>query len=150
MADGTRGQIYFEDVEEGAAIPTVEKTPSNTLLFLYSAVTWNPQRIHFDRDFTLQEGYREVIVHGPLRGAFLSQLMTEWIGEGGSLKKMSYANRDIAYVNELLACKGTVTKKWIENGTGYVECDIWLENGQGKVLTPGQATVTLPLRNAAG
>ena len=95
MADRTHGQIYFEDVEEGAAIPTLEKTPSNTLLFLYSAVTWNPQRIHFDRDFTLQEGYREVIVHGPLRGAFLSQLMTEWIGEGGTLKKMSYANRDL-------------------------------------------------------
>ena len=75
--------------------------------------------------------------------------MTNWIGEGGTLKKMSYANRDIAYVNELLACKGTVTRKWIENGLGHVECDIWVENGHGKVLTPGRATVTLPLRNPA-
>ena len=92
MADRTHGQIYFEDVEEGAAIPTLEKTPSNTLLFLYSAVTWNPQRIHFDRDFTLQEGYREVIVHGPLRGAFLSQLMTEWIGEGFGSRRGHHAS----------------------------------------------------------
>ena len=92
MPNSINGQIYFEDVAEGAVIPPLEKTPSNTLLFLYSAVTWNPQRIHFDRDFTLQEGYREVIVHGPLRGAFLSQLMVEWIGEGGTLKKMAYAN----------------------------------------------------------
>lgn len=149
MAAVANPQLYFEDVEEGSALPSLEKTPSNTLLFLYSAVTWNPQRIHFDRDFTLQEGYREVVVHGPLRGAFLSQLMTNWIGEGGTLKKMSYANRDIAYVNELLACKGTVTRKWIENGLGHVECDIWVENGHGKVLTPGRATVTLPLRNPA-
>ena len=33
-------QIFFEDVEVGSSIPTLVKTPSNTLLFLYSAATW--------------------------------------------------------------------------------------------------------------
>ncbi len=141
------GQVYFEDVEVGMAVPPLHKTPSNTLLFLYSAITWNPQRIHYDKDYTLTEGYRDVIVHGPLRGAFLSQLLTRWAGDGGLLKKLSYANRDIAYVNEPLACKGTVTRKWLEDGKGYVECEIWVENGQGAKLTPGQATVILPLRS---
>ena len=45
-------QLYFEDVTEGMTLPSLEKTPSNTLLFLYSSITWNPQRIHFDKDFT--------------------------------------------------------------------------------------------------
>jgi len=138
------GQIYFEDVESGMALPSLRKTPSNTLLFLYSAITWNPQRIHFDKDFTLAEGYKEIVVHGPLRGAFLSQLLTGWIGEEGVLKKMSYANRDIAYVNEPLVCKGTVIRKWVEDRKGYVECEIWVENGQGAKLTPGNAIVILP------
>jgi len=129
------------------AVPPLHKTPSNTLLFLYSAITWNPQRIHYDKDYTLTEGYRDVIVHGPLRGAFLSQLLTRWAGDGGLLKKLSYANRDIAYVNEPLVCKGTVTRKWLEDGKGYVECEIWVENGQGAKLTPGQATVILPLKS---
>jgi hydroxyacyl-ACP dehydratase HTD2-like protein with hotdog domain len=142
------GQVYFEDVSVGMNLPPVTKTPSNTLLFLYSAVTWNPQRIHFDKDYTLTEGYRDVIVHGPLRGAFLSQLVTRWIGELGTLKKMSYANRDIAYVNEPLTCKGTVTRAWVEDEKGYVECDIWVENAQGTQLTPGQATVVLPRKRA--
>ena len=141
------GQLYFEDVEVGMAVPPLRKTPSNTLLFLYSAVTWNPQRIHYDKEYTLREGYRDVIVHGPLRGAFLCQLMTNWIGEGGTLKKLAYANRDIAYVDEPLVCKGTVTRKWIENGTGYVECEIWVENEHGARLTPGSATVLLPRKN---
>ena len=123
------------------------KTPSNTLLFLYSAITWNPQRIHFDKDYTLTEGYRDVIVHGPLRGAFLSQLMTHWIGEAGTLKKLSYANRDIAYVNEPLICKGTVTRTWIADEKGYVECEIWAENAQGAKLTLGNATVILPRKS---
>lgn len=142
------GQLYFEDVEIGMALPPLQKTPSNTLLFLYSAVTWNPQRIHYDKDYTLTEGYRDVIVHGPLRGAFLSQLMTRWIGDGGTLKKLSYTNRDIAYVNEPLVCKGTVTRKWIADGAGYVECEIWVENAHGTRLTPGSAVVRLPTKES--
>lgn len=145
-------QLYFEDVAEGMPLPSLEKTPSNTLLFLYSSITWNPQRIHFDKDYTQGEGYRDIVVHGPLRGAFLSQLLTRWIGTGGVLKKLSYANRDIAYVNEPLVCKGRVAKKWreqneqAEQAAGYVECEVWIENGQGARLTPGRATVILPLR----
>ena len=141
-------QIYFEDVEVGLELPPLHKTPSNTLLFLYSAITWNPQRIHFDKDFTISEGYKDIVVHGPLRGAFLSKLLTHWIGDEGVLKKMSYANRDIAYVNEPLACKGTVTRKSIENGQGLVECDIWVENAQGAKLTLGNATVVLPRKES--
>ena len=142
------GQVYFEDVEVGSALPPLSKTPSNTLLFLYSAITWNPQRIHYDKDYTLTEGYRDVIVHGPLRGAFLSQLLTRWVGEEGTLKKLLYANRDIAYVNEPLTCKGTVTRKWVEGGKGHVECEIWVENGQGAQLTPGSAMVILPRKES--
>ena len=139
-------QLYFEDVAEGMALPSLEKMPSNTLLFLYSSITWNPQRIHFDKDFTQAEGYRDIVVHGPLRGAFLSQLLTGWIGEQGTLKKLSYANRDIAYVNERLVCTGTVTKKWIEAGTGHVTCDVWVESAEAARLTLGSATVLLPLK----
>ncbi len=142
------GQLYFEDVEVGMAVPPLHKTPSNTLLFLYSAVTWNPQRIHYDKEYTLTEGYKDVIVHGPLRGAFLSQLMTRWIGDEGTLKKLSYTNRDIAYVNEPLVCRGTVTRKWVADGQGYVECDIWVENAHGTRLTPGRAIVMLPRKES--
>jgi hydroxyacyl-ACP dehydratase HTD2-like protein with hotdog domain len=142
------GQLYFEDVEVGMAVPPLHKTPSNTLLFLYSAVTWNPQRIHYDKEYTLTEGYKDVIVHGPLRGAFLSQLMTRWIGDEGTLKKLSYTNRDIAYVNEPLVCRGMVTRKWVADGHGYVECDIWVENAHGTRLTPGRAIVMLPRKES--
>ena len=141
------GQLYFEDVTVGMALPPLTKTPSNTLLFLYSAITWNPQRIHFDKDYTLSEGYRDIIVHGPLRGAFLSQLLTQWIGDEGTLKKLSYANRDIAYVNESLTCKGIVIRTWVDHGKGYVECEIWAEHEHGTRLTLGQATVILPVRD---
>ncbi|WP_339071465.1 MaoC family dehydratase N-terminal domain-containing protein [Pseudomonas idahonensis] len=42
-------------------------TPSPTLLFRYSAVTFNGHRIHYDHPYvTATEGYPGLVVHGPL------------------------------------------------------------------------------------
>src|SRR5690606_37345708 len=42
-------------------------TPSPTLLFRYSAVTFNGHRIHYDWPYVTQtEGYPGLVVHGPL------------------------------------------------------------------------------------
>ena len=43
--------------------------------------------------------------------------------------------------------KGTVVKKYVENGENLVECEIWLENHEGQKTTPGSAIVSLPERN---
>jgi itaconyl-CoA hydratase/mesaconyl-C4 CoA hydratase len=41
--------------------------PSPTLLFRYSAVTFNGHRIHYDRPYVTEtEGYPGLVVHGPL------------------------------------------------------------------------------------
>jgi len=42
-------------------------TPTATLLFRYSAVTFNGHRIHYDHPYVTQsEGYPGLVVHGPL------------------------------------------------------------------------------------
>jgi itaconyl-CoA hydratase/mesaconyl-C4 CoA hydratase len=42
-------------------------TPTPTLLFRYSAVTFNGHRIHYDEPYvTATEGYPNLVVHGPL------------------------------------------------------------------------------------
>ncbi|KAF2963526.1 hypothetical protein GQX73_g10055 [Xylaria multiplex] len=42
-------------------------TPTPTLLFHYSALTYNAHRIHLDRSYCREvEGYRDLLVHGPL------------------------------------------------------------------------------------
>lgn len=46
-------------------VETVE--PTSTMLFRYSAVTFNGHRIHYDQDYVRQqEGYPGLVVHGPL------------------------------------------------------------------------------------
>ena len=49
--------------------------PNSTLLFRYSALTFNGHRIHYDLDFCrLEEGYPGLVVHGPLIATYLLDL----------------------------------------------------------------------------
>ena len=60
-------------VPEAQASDTVE--PSPTLLFRYSALTFNGHRIHYDRPYATQvEGYPGLVVHGPLQATWLLHL----------------------------------------------------------------------------
>ena len=52
-----------------------------TLLFRYSALTFNGHRIHYDMDYSREvEGYAGLVVHGPLLAQLLIQLAEEMVG----------------------------------------------------------------------
>jgi len=49
--------------------------PTETLLFRYSALTFNTHRIHYDRRYATEvEGYAGLVVHGPLIATLLLEL----------------------------------------------------------------------------
>lgn len=51
----------------------IETSP--TLLFRYSALTYNAHRIHYDRDYARDvEGYPGLLVHGPLQAVAMAEL----------------------------------------------------------------------------
>lgn len=53
-----------------------EILPDPVLLFRYSALTFNSHRIHYDRDYAVQqEGYAGLVVQGPLTATLLLDLL---------------------------------------------------------------------------
>ena len=59
-----------------------EIDPSPTLLFRYSALTFNGHRIHYDADFCRdEEGYPGLVVHGPLIASLLADLAVQSTGK---------------------------------------------------------------------
>lgn len=139
-------QLYFEEVNVGDEIPTMVKEPTRAQLFMYSAITWNVHRIHYDRDFAALEEHPDVLVHGPLQGAFLGQYMTDWVGPQGTLKKIAWSNRGRAFPDEPFIMKGRVKDRRNEEGQNLVDCEIWCENQDGERVAVGGATVALPSR----
>ncbi|TFU01464.1 hypothetical protein EUV02_14415 [Polymorphobacter arshaanensis] len=57
-------------------------TPTEPLLFRYSALTFNSHRIHYDLPYaTDEERYRGLVVHGPLTATLLLDLARRGLGD---------------------------------------------------------------------
>ena len=137
-------QVYFEDVQEGQEIPEIKKNCSTQQLVLWAAGSGDFYQIHYDKDFAQGTGLPGLIVHGALKHAFLGQLVHDWIGPGGQIRKFGCSYRSMDYPNQDIRCRGVVKKKFTENGKNLVELDVWTENPDGKKTSPGTATVALP------
>jgi 3-methylfumaryl-CoA hydratase len=86
VVDERQDIVYREVAGAGAAEPQpegVEQPPGDdewsievtpTLLFRFSALTYNAHRIHYDRDYTRDvEGYPGLLTHGPLQALAMAE-----------------------------------------------------------------------------
>jgi hydroxyacyl-ACP dehydratase HTD2-like protein with hotdog domain len=128
---------------EGMEIPALVKHPSHVALFRFSAVTWNAHRIHYDAEYAASEGYPGVLVQGHLHGAYLTQLLLDWLGDAGTIRRFEWSNRRAATPGDTLTCRGRVTRVYQEEGTTLVDCELWEENQNGELCAPGAATLAL-------
>lgn len=84
--------VYRDEPTPGAPRPAPQRapetyawerrfTPTSTLLFRYSALTFNSHRIHYDLDYARSvEGYDGLVVHGPLLATLLADLAVDQHG----------------------------------------------------------------------
>ncbi len=76
--------------------------PTETLLFRFSALTFNSHRIHYDLPYTQgEERYRGLVVHGPLTATFLLDLARRELGDN-ALAHFSYRGLSPAICGEAL------------------------------------------------
>ncbi len=150
-------QLYWEDVEVDSEITPLSKVASTRMLVKFAGASGDFNPLHYEDAFAASQGVGKPIVHGQLKRAWLAQLITDWIGEQGTLRKFSCQFRGMDYPRPMKTivepqegetwwCKGAVTSKYIEGDEHRVECEIWVENGKGERTTPGSATVVLPSR----
>ncbi len=150
-------QLYWEDVEVDSKVTTLPKVATSRMLVQWAGASGDFNPLHYDNSFAESQGVGKPIIHGALKRQWLIQLMTDWIGEEGTLKKFSCQYRSMDYPRlmktmtepqegETWYCKGKVTKKYVEGDEHCVDCIIRVENEKGEVTTPGRATAVLPTR----
>lgn len=151
----SKKQLHWEDVSIGDELPALVKIATTQMLVKWAGAygDFNPQ--HFDTSFAISQGIDKPIVHGQLKRAWLVQLLTDWIGDGGFLARLSCQVRAMDYPRPMVSlaipaegekwrCRGRVTRKYIDADKHCVDCEIWIENGSGQSTTYGYATVVLP------
>ncbi len=139
-------QLYFEDVDVGSEISPLIKHPTPRQLVMWAGASGDYNEIHYNKEAALKEGLPDIIVHGRLKSSFLCQMLTDWMGEEGFLKKIAIQHRGMDILGKSLTCKGRVLKKYVQEGKYYIECEIWAENSEGQKTVPGSAILTLPSR----
>ena len=108
--------------EIGDVLPPLKHTATALQLFRYSAVTWNPHRIHFDESYAREEGHAGLALHSHLRAALAVRCVTEGLGPDWQVTKFAYRLRqpvyspaDLAYTARVTAAEGdSLTVELIE------------------------------------
>jgi len=141
-------KFYWEDIQEEQELPSITKEPTTRQLVRYAGASGDFYEIHYDKDYAVGNGLPGPILHGALKSAFLGQLVTDWIREGGTLRRLTCQYRGMDVPGDKLTASGKVTRKYEESGRRLVDCEIWLDNGQGERTTLGSATVELSSRES--
>jgi 3-methylfumaryl-CoA hydratase len=63
------------------------------VLFRFSALTYNAHRIHYDSAYAAEEGYPDLVVHGPLQALLMGELIRRG---GASMRGQEFAYRLVA------------------------------------------------------
>lgn len=91
---------------------TTSYTPDSTLLFRYSALTFNGHRIHYDVDYCReQEGYQNLVIHGPLNATMLAGYAQDLCG--AELRDFSYRGLSPALLGDTITLHATIQDKRI-------------------------------------
>jgi acyl dehydratase len=154
---------YWEDVREGEEIPLLKKgTYTVTELFLFSHGVVGTSRstraaLESEDSKDLGAGGRFDEEHarrrrnmpgqfdwGPQRVCWLTQIVTDWMGDEGTLKKIHSRVRHPNVVGDTNTVYGNVVKTYKQNGENLVDLEVRNENQSGLATSTGLVTVALP------
>ncbi len=85
---------------------------------------------------------------GPQRISWVGQLMTNWIGDDGFLRRLNVSVRRPNIFGDVSWCRAKIVDKRIEEGAHLVDLEVFVENQLGEVTAKGTAVVELPSRRA--
>ena len=113
-------------------VATVQRafTPDPSLLFRYSAITFNAHRIHYDVAYaTEREGYPGLIVNGGLTGLLLLEMAKQQAGR--DLASVTVRNRRMLICGRpARLCVAPAAEGW----------SMWAEDDEGRVAVEASAT----------
>jgi 3-methylfumaryl-CoA hydratase len=103
---------------------------STTLLFRYSAITFNGHRIHYDRRYAMEvEGYPGLVVHGPIQTTLLYRYATELRGTPPA--RFRFRSLSPLFDDDAVALRAEETE-----GGGL---KLWTARDGGPIATVGEA-----------
>jgi len=124
-------------------LPELVVTPTHSQIFMFSAATWNRHHIHYSRDAAIAEGLEDIVVQRALIGNFFVRLLTNWLGDTGQVKNISWRVLSSAIPNRKLRCQGVVTGHDSALDPDDLACEMTIINDAGETVATARATVCI-------
>jgi acyl dehydratase len=135
--------LRFEDVRVGHSLTPLTKGPLERAQFVaYGEAAMDANPIHTDEEFAQQSGYKSVFAQGMLSMGFLGEMLVANSGVA-RVRRFKVRFTKITWPGETITCKGVVTRKYEENGSKLVDCDVHTETESGEHRVDGTATLIL-------
>ena len=140
-------QRYWEDVQEGDAMPPVAINLTIARLVVEAGANRDFNQIHHNTPVSIATGAPDMYANNGFIQAWWERAVREYIGLGGRFKKTGpFRMRIFNTVGESAVTSGTVKRKWVEDGEHLVELEVQTEISRGTSVGPGPVVVSLPTR----
>ncbi len=138
---------FWEDVSVGDELAGFSKTLDWTEMALQVSGSQDWNRVHHDVDYARDSGMPGIFYNTGWTTGMLGRLLTDWAGRSGWVEKLSFQMRGMNFSGTSVRAYANVTGKRVEGDRALVDLDMFLENDQAGITSPGKATVRLPMKN---
>jgi len=104
-------QRYWEDVAEGEELTGYDLYLSETKVAEQVSGSQDFYAVHHDRPFARAGGHKDIFFNTGFTRAALSHLLTDFTGDDGWVRRLSYEMRRMNRPGDTLKLRGKVTKK---------------------------------------
>ena len=145
LLTGAGGMVYgghFYQFEEYLRRPGLAEVEENT------GVMDHPHRGHWEESFARKIGVPGVYDIAVQRTAWMTTLMTNWVGDEGWVRSVNSQFRLFNVEGDTSWVTGNVTGKRVEGNLHIIDIEISCTNQRGEVSTTGSGSTILPARAA--
>jgi len=131
----------LKGVKPGDALPSIEREIDQDLIMRWAELSGDCNRLHTDPEFARQSRFGGTIAHGPMSLAYLNALMMECFAEEWAVGGKLLDVRFVAPIRpgDKIKITGVVKEVIDLDGGQSVECDIFIEKGDGEKAVVGKS-----------
>jgi len=137
-------KIFYEDVAEGDAGPSLSHLLTRTDLVMYAGASGDFNPMHTDDVKAKEAGLPSVFGHGMFSAGLLGTALTNYVGVG-NLRSYKVRFTKQTWPGETLVTRVVVAEKRPDTAEVVLTCELVNQDGEAKIA--GVAVAALPKRS---
>lgn len=136
-------QVYYESVNEGDEIPSVDFNLTVQRMIMFVGATRNFPGLHHNDRIAQKNGATGMFLQNNSCLMLWERVVSDWMGIYSRVRSATFRISDFHVVGDAIHVGGTIGKKWQENGLSLVLLDMKSDTPR-RVGMVGTVTVALP------